>query len=69
MIPVLDQSSPVRRTILPVMSPLNRVLIVAIGTGSGQWADAYVKAKAIVSKMTLLEKVGKFLFLANRRLI
>ena len=28
------------------------------GSGSGEWADAYTKARAIVSQMTLLEKVN-----------
>ena len=28
------------------------------GSGSGDWADAYTKARAIVSQMTLLEKVN-----------
>lgn len=30
----------------------------ANGTGSGDWAEAYVKARAMVAKMTLEEKVG-----------
>lgn len=29
----------------------------ANGTGSGDWAEAYVKARALVAKMTLEEKV------------
>ena len=28
------------------------------GTGSGTWADAYAKAKAFVSQLTLTEKVN-----------
>ena len=28
------------------------------GTGTGDWAEAYAKATALVSKMTLLEKVN-----------
>lgn len=28
------------------------------GTGSGDWADAYAKARAFVSDLTLLEKVN-----------
>src|SRR5256885_3345198 len=28
------------------------------GAGSGDWADAYTKARALVSQMTLLEKVN-----------
>lgn len=28
------------------------------GTGSGQWADAYSKARAFVGQLTLLEKVN-----------
>ena len=28
------------------------------GTGSGDWADAYKKAEAFVSQLTLLEKVN-----------
>lgn len=29
--------------------------------GSGQWANAYVKAKVLVAQMTLVEKVCMFL--------
>ena len=28
------------------------------GTGAGDWADAYAKAKALVGQLTLLEKVN-----------
>ena len=37
-------------------SPMSKVTL-AIGTCAGQWADAYVKAKALVAQMTLVEKV------------
>ena len=30
---------------------------LAIGVGTGAWAAAYAKAKALVAQMTLLEKV------------
>jgi hypothetical protein len=30
----------------------------AVGKGTGDWASAYAKAAAMVSKMTLEEKVG-----------
>lgn len=32
------------------------------GTGTGDWAEAYTKAKVLVGQMTLEEKVSQFCF-------
>lgn len=35
------------------------------GTGGGDWAEAYTKAKALVGQMTLEEKVRLLIYLQN----
>lgn len=45
---------------LPLIPSLSRILISpANGTGAGDWAHSYTKAAALVSQMTLEEKVSQ----------
>jgi|ERR1700730_5100054 hypothetical protein len=60
----LPEQSEVKRD-LPFTGPISGPLAYSPpkypspwGSGSGEWADAYTKARAIVSQMTLLEKVN-----------
>jgi hypothetical protein len=43
--------------VYPARIALMSEVTIAIGSGAGQWADAYVKAKMLVAQMTLVEKV------------
>jgi hypothetical protein len=61
----LPERSESKRADLPFTGPVQGPLAYSPpsypspwGSGAGEWADAYAKARQIVSQMTLLEKVN-----------
>ena len=61
----LSEQPVLKRVDLPFTGPVQGPLVYSPpsypspwGSGAGGWADAYAKARQIVSQMTLLEKVN-----------
>jgi beta-glucosidase len=66
------QSPPVypsrKPTLLPAFIKRSQYSLsfpTAIGTGTGNWSEAYKKAEAMVAQMTLDEKVRNYIYISE----